>query len=71
MTAYGRTPELIAGALNGEPVDVIGLNCSTGPLTILEGIRKMREVTDKPLAAFPNAGEPKMVEGRIILFFNS
>ncbi|MDP8205281.1 MAG: bifunctional homocysteine S-methyltransferase/methylenetetrahydrofolate reductase [Candidatus Electryonea clarkiae] len=68
LTAYGRTPELIAGALNGEPVDVIGLNCSTGPLTILEGIRKMREVTDKPLAAFPNAGEPKMVEGRIIYF---
>ncbi len=66
LTAYGRTPEQIAGALSAEPVDVIGLNCSTGPLAILDAIKKMREVTDKPLAAFPNAGEPKLVEGRIL-----
>jgi len=65
-TAYGRTPEQIAMALNDEAVEVIGLNCSTGPQTILEGIKQMREVTNKPLAAFANAGEPKMVEGRII-----
>jgi len=65
-TAYGRTPEQIAEVLNTAPVDVIGLNCSTGPQTILEGIIRMRTVTDKPLAAFANAGEPKMIEGRII-----
>ncbi|HEB84789.1 MAG TPA: bifunctional homocysteine S-methyltransferase/methylenetetrahydrofolate reductase, partial [Bacteroidetes bacterium] len=65
-TLYGRTPEQIAGALASEPVEVIGLNCSTGPQVILEGLQQMREVTDKPLAAFANAGEPKMVEGRLL-----
>ena len=66
MTIYGRSPAQIAGALSAEPVELIGLNCSTGPQTILDAIVQMREVTDKPLAAFANAGEPKMVEGRII-----
>lgn len=66
MTVYGRSPAQIAGALAAEPVEVIGLNCSTGPQTILDAIVQMREVTDKPLAAFANAGEPKMVDGRII-----
>lgn len=66
MTAYGRTPQQIAAALAGEPCEVIGLNCSTGPQTILEGIQQIREVTTKPLAAFANAGEPKLVEGRIL-----
>ncbi len=66
MTAYGRTPQQIAGSLSAEPVEVIGLNCSTGPLAILDALKQMREVTDKPLAAFPNAGEPKLMEGRIL-----
>ena len=65
-TAYGRTPENIAANLDEEPVQVIGLNCSTGPITILEGVKRMRKVTSKPLAAFPNAGEPQDVGGRII-----
>ncbi len=66
MTAYGRTPEFIAETLSAQPVDVIGLNCSTGPHKLLDGIRRMRGATDKPLAAFPNAGEPEMVEDRIL-----
>jgi len=65
-TAYGRTPDSIAAKLDALPVEVIGLNCSTGPNTILEGIKKMRMVTSKPLAAFPNAGEPQVVDGRLI-----
>jgi homocysteine S-methyltransferase len=66
LTAYGRTPEQIAGVLGSQPVEVIGLNCSTGPQNILDGILRMRHLTDKPLAAFPNAGEPQFVEGRIL-----
>ncbi len=66
LTAYGRTPSQIASALNDQPVEMIGLNCSTGPQTILDGIIAMREVTDKPLSAFANAGEPKLSEGRLI-----
>ncbi|MBD3167827.1 bifunctional homocysteine S-methyltransferase/methylenetetrahydrofolate reductase [bacterium] len=65
-TSYGLTAAEIGIALDREPVEVIGLNCSTGPLGILEAMKEIRPVTEKPLAAFPNAGEPKMVEGRII-----
>jgi homocysteine S-methyltransferase len=66
LTAYGRSPEQVAAELNTLPIDVIGLNCSIGPQHVMDGIVRMRGITDKPLAAFPNAGEPRMVEDRIL-----
>ncbi len=66
MTSFGHTPSRIARVLDKQPVDVIGLNCSTGPHDLLENLILMREHTSKPLAAFPNAGEPRVVEGRIL-----
>jgi homocysteine S-methyltransferase len=66
LTAYGRSPEQVAEELDTLAVDVIGLNCSIGPQHVMDGIIRMREGTSKPLAAFPNAGEPRMVEDRII-----
>ena len=50
--------------LNELPVDVIGLNCSSGPKVMLETIEKMVGYTTKPLSAMPNAGLPTTVEGR-------
>jgi methionine synthase / methylenetetrahydrofolate reductase(NADPH) len=50
--------------LNDLPVDVIGLNCSSGPKVMLETIEKMVGYTTKPLSAMPNAGLPTTVEGR-------
>jgi methionine synthase I (cobalamin-dependent)/5,10-methylenetetrahydrofolate reductase len=47
-------------------VDVIGLNCSVGPQPMLSALNKIRDVTDKPICFQPNAGLPKMVEGRSI-----
>jgi methionine synthase / methylenetetrahydrofolate reductase (NADH) len=46
--------------------DAVGCNCSSGPATVLSVIERMRVVTDKPLAAMPNAGIPRAVEGRTI-----
>src|SRR5262249_3638712 len=46
------------------PVDVIGLNCSSGPKVMLEAIEKMVGYSKKPLSAMPNAGLPTTVEGR-------
>ncbi len=46
------------------PVDVIGLNCSSGPKVMLETVEKMIAYTNKPLSAMPNAGLPTTVEGR-------
>jgi 5,10-methylenetetrahydrofolate reductase len=42
------------------------VNCSTGPTTVLTAIEAMRSATTLPLAAMPNAGMPRAVEGRNI-----
>ena len=63
-TAYGASPEDIARALDRWGVDVIGLNCSVGPQTILEAIERMAVVTTCKLSAQPNAGMPRDVGGR-------
>jgi homocysteine S-methyltransferase len=46
--------------------DAVGVNCSTGPATVLTAIEEMRAATNLPLAAMPNAGMPRAVEGRNI-----
>ncbi len=63
-TAFGTTPETFTRKLDELDVDVIGLNCGMGPNHVLTALEKMREVTDKPLSAQPNAGLPRDVQGR-------
>src|SRR6202012_1936261 len=46
--------------------DAVGVNCSTGPASVLTAIEKMRAATTLPLAAMPNAGMPRAIEGRNI-----
>src|ERR1700691_3448750 len=60
----GTSPEDYTRRLDEWPVDVIGLNCSSGPKVMLETIEKMVAFTKKPLSAMPNAGLPASVEGR-------
>lgn len=60
----GTSTEDFTERLNEWPVDVIGLNCSSGPKVMLETIEKMVGYTTKPLSAMPNAGLPATVEGR-------
>jgi methionine synthase I (cobalamin-dependent) len=63
-TPYGATPADVARALDAWGADVIGLNCSVGPQTILEAIEQMAAVTEHKLSAMPNAGMPREVGGR-------
>src|SRR3984957_9781310 len=60
----GTSTQDFTERLNEWPVDVIGLNCSSGPKVMLETIEKMVGFTTKPLSAMPNAGLPATVEGR-------
>ena len=60
----GATPETFTPKLDEWPVDVIGLNCSTGPKVTFETIERMSRLTNKPLSAMPNAGLPVSVDGR-------
>lgn len=46
--------------------DAVGVNCSTGPATVLTAIEEMRSATNLPLVAMPNAGMPRAIEGRNI-----
>jgi methionine synthase / methylenetetrahydrofolate reductase(NADPH) len=63
-TPYGASVEEVARRLDAWGADIIGLNCSVGPQTILECIEKMATVTSKKMSAQPNAGMPREVEGR-------
>ena len=62
----GSTPENFAPRLEQWGVDVIGCNCSVGPVAMLDAMERVREATSLPLAAQPNAGIPRSVEGRNI-----
>jgi methionine synthase I (cobalamin-dependent)/5,10-methylenetetrahydrofolate reductase len=62
----GASPQLAAAQLTEWGAQVIGVNCSTGPATVLTAIEAMRAATTLPLAAMPNAGMPRAVEGRNI-----
>jgi homocysteine S-methyltransferase len=62
----GSTPELFTPRLEEWGADVIGCNCSVGPVAMLEAMERIREATSLPLAAQPNAGIPRSVEGRNI-----
>ncbi|HEX8710309.1 MAG TPA: bifunctional homocysteine S-methyltransferase/methylenetetrahydrofolate reductase [Terracidiphilus sp.] len=60
----GSSPEQAAALLSEWGADAIGVNCSTGPTTVLTAMEAMRIATTLPLAAMPNAGMPRAVEGR-------
>src|SRR6202163_3776306 len=62
----GSTPESFTPRIESWGVDVIGCNCSVGPVAMLDVIERVRSLTSLPLAAQPNAGMPRSVEGRNI-----
>jgi methionine synthase / methylenetetrahydrofolate reductase(NADPH) len=62
----GSSPAQAAALLTEWGAGAIGVNCSTGPATALTAIEAMRAATPLPLAAMPNAGLPRAVEGRNI-----
>jgi methionine synthase I (cobalamin-dependent)/5,10-methylenetetrahydrofolate reductase len=62
----GASPQQAAALLTEWGAGAIGVNCSTGPATVLTAIEAMRSATALPLAAMPNAGLPRAVEGRNI-----
>ncbi|MGA7684805.1 MAG: homocysteine S-methyltransferase family protein, partial [Terriglobales bacterium] len=51
----GSDPETFAARLTEWNVDVAGINCSVGPVAMLDAIERVRAATTLPLAAQPNA----------------
>jgi methionine synthase I (cobalamin-dependent)/5,10-methylenetetrahydrofolate reductase len=62
----GTPPEIFAMRLDDWGADVIGLNCSVGPHTMLDAVERIAGVTSKRLSVQPNAGKPRNIEGRNI-----
>jgi 5-methyltetrahydrofolate--homocysteine methyltransferase len=54
----------VLAILEGLRVDVVGLNCSTGPDQMREPIRHLSQHTRLPISCIPNAGLPINVGGR-------
>src|SRR5579885_2450701 len=65
-TQYGHAPAEVVEALEAAGVDVVGANCSVGPVPMLEVVQQMAAAAHVPVSAQPNAGFPTFVEGRYL-----
>lgn len=66
ITLTGKSPEFVGRFLESSDADVIGVNCSIGPQGMLEVICRLAPVVTKPISAMPNAGMPRLVDGRFV-----
>jgi 5-methyltetrahydrofolate--homocysteine methyltransferase len=56
----GTDIRAICATLGALQVDVIGLNCSTGPAQMRDSVRYLGEMSDRFISVIPNAGLPLM-----------
>jgi methionine synthase I (cobalamin-dependent)/5,10-methylenetetrahydrofolate reductase len=63
--ADGTTSGDIARSMKEWGADVIGVNCSDGPMNVLSAVEPMLE-TGLPVCAAPNAGLPRRVDERMV-----
>lgn len=67
LSYAGYPPARVANDLGRADVDVIGVNCGSGPAGITEALRQMRfALPDAIFSCMPNAGFPEVVGGRIL-----
>ncbi len=48
------------------PVDLIGMNCSTGPDEMRPSVRRLVSLSNRPASVLPNAGMPRNVGGQAV-----
>lgn len=66
-TLWGSSPADAARLLLDAGADLVGCNCGEGgPGRAAVIIREMRQTASVPLAAYPNAGMPKIVDDRTV-----
>ncbi len=53
-----------------EIIDVIGMNCATGPKEMSENVRYLCQNSPKPIFVMPNAGIPENVNGKACYHLN-
>jgi len=64
----GTTPEAAARALAAAGADVVGVNCSVGPVACVDAVGRMTAATTTEVArsVMPNAGLPQRIDGRFV-----
>ena len=62
----GTTPAAAAMTLISAGADAVGLNCSTGPKEMVGYVKEMKKVSSVPIIVKPNAGMPKVVDGKTV-----
>jgi methionine synthase I (cobalamin-dependent)/5,10-methylenetetrahydrofolate reductase len=66
-TVLGDSPAFVAHHLKETGADVIGVNCSSGPVQLRRILSIMRQVVPEArFSVMPNAGWPEMVNGRVM-----
>lgn len=63
-TLFGTDPRTAAIVLQSLGADVVGINCSMGPDQMAEQVTAMYEAANVPILVKPNAGLPKLSNGR-------
>jgi len=61
----GTDIKIFATLLNDLDVDVLGINCSTEPKQMLKNLKILAKYSNKPLSIEPNAGQPKLIKGKL------
>jgi 5-methyltetrahydrofolate--homocysteine methyltransferase len=65
-TLLGTPPDVAVTVLTALGCDMVGANCSLGPEGLYEVARAMSAVSRVPLVFQPNAGLPRLVEGKTV-----
>ncbi len=62
----GASPPAMVAMLEGMGADAIGVNCSLGPKALSGVVEEYLEYASVPVILKPNAGLPKVVDGRTV-----
>lgn len=65
-TLYGTSPEIVMVVLEHMGADIVGVNCSTGPLAMIPLVKAMLPYADIPIMVKPNAGMPELENGETV-----
>jgi len=62
----GTEVQAALAVLESLPIDIVGLNCATGPDMMNEHVRYLGQCSSRPIAVLPNAGLPRNVGGKAV-----
>ena len=65
-TVTGTDPQTAAITLEALGADIIGVNCSLGPQELVPIVKTLAENCSVPISVLPNAGMPRLENGRTI-----